>query len=772
MRKDKPENEPPNAGADPAAALDLPGITLSAAPMSRGPRTAIYRGWDRVHRCEVIVKVQTVIGDRVAANRFRREAEVMQRVRHPNIVALYQFHDNNPSALVMEYVPGRTLEEWVAQEGRMDTARAASLVEEVAAALDCIHTQDIIHRDVKPSNILIPKHGPVRLSDFGVAHVEEIRPLTVMGDVLGTIEYASPEQVHGNEVPDARSDVYSLAAVAYFALTGVPPFRAADSSMQAHLSVMHRQVFAEPSTLQSHRAELTPGINAAILRGLAKAPNERYLSAGQLAAALRSAVEAASGVPERSAMAVTSRRSATRVGTLAGATLLVFGAVAVREMQPPVQTTGLSWKSKNRVASVPRLTPAPHSAAALPLKTASPTRRMAAAPKPVRVAVADSLQERVASRHAPMSAPKKRLVTERPKYRRHPDVVASAAVPVRSSPPMAAKPLERMTKRAKPMTAPPPAWLAVYASQTLGGQAGSVPARAVYVDGQLVSSLVAGGWAALPAGKHLISYVPPAQSGFSPNPGVWVTLAPGTHLRRQILLPVAPTGGTVQTAARPPAPIVPPAPPVSKPAAVAAAPPTAAVGWYTVSGWAAKASGKNNSEIKPELVRASAEWVKIDGQPMPALASGDWAELPAGRHTVTFQPALGLGVGPKTWDIELAGQGHLQQQVPLPPAASKSVGWYNVSGWMAQRSSGQKPNLVRTSAQWVKVDGQPVLPLALGEWAELPAGKHTVTFQPTAGVGMSQKTWDIDLAPQAHLDQKIPLPAQEAPSQALPVSRS
>ncbi|MDQ2798769.1 MAG: serine/threonine protein kinase [Armatimonadota bacterium] len=756
MRKDDPET-------DPAASLALPGITLAAAPLSRGPRTAIYRGWDSVHRCEVIVKVQTVTGDQVAADRFRREAEVMQRVRHPNIVALYQFHDNNPSALVMEYVPGRTLEELVAQDGQLDTARAASLIEEVAAALDCIHTQGIIHRDVKPSNILIPKHGPTRLSDFGVAHVDEITPLTVMGDVLGTIEYASPEQVTGNETPDARSDVYSLAAVAYFALAGVPPFRAADSSTQAQLSVMHRQVFAEPEPLQSHRANLTPGINAAVLRGLAKAPDARYPSAGQLAAALRSAVEAASGVPERSAMAAASRRTGALVGTLAGATLLVFGAVAVHEMHQPVPLSGPAWKSKGKTvaAIVPPAAPPPHSAAAVPPKSATSTRRLAAAPKPVRVAVADSRQERVASRPAPTPVSKKMPVTERPKYRRHPNVVATATVPARVSPAMTAKPLRRIAGRIKPENAPRQAWLAVYASQ-IGQtmQLANVPARAVYVDGHLVSSLAAGGWAALPAGKHLISYVPPAQSGFSRNPGLWVTLAPGAHVRRQILLPVAPNNSTRLVAARPPVAVIPTAPPVSKPLAVAAIP--TAVGWYTVSGWAAKAQGEN----KPDLVRASAQWVKVDGQPVPALARGDWAELPAGKHSVTFQPALGLGVGPKTWDIELTGQGHLQQQVPLPPAASTSVGWYTVSGWMAMQSSGQKPNLVRTSAQWVKVDGQPVLPLAMGNWAELPSGKHIITFQPTVGMAVSPKTWDIDLAPQAHLDQKVPLPALDAPSAA------
>ena len=101
----------------------------------------------------------------------------------------------------------------------------------------------------------------------------------------------------------------------------------------------------------------------------------------------------------------------------------------------------------------------------------------------------------------------------------------------------------------------------------------------------------------------------------------------------------------------------------------------------------------------------------------------------------------------------------MEQQIPLPADASAPVGWYTVSGWAARRPVSSKPDLARVSAQWVKVDGQPVLGLALGQWATLPAGKHTVTLQPTPGLGLPAKTWDIDLEAQGHLDQKIPLDA-------------
>ena len=261
------------------------------------------------------------------------------------------------------------------------------------------------------------------------------------------------------------------------------------------------------------------------------------------------------------------------------------------------------------------------------------------------------------------------------------------------------------------------------------------------------------GWATLTPGRHLISLVPPAQGGSRSHPGVWVALAPGAYVST-VIPPAAPPS---REAHSPSAPVAPRRP--GPPSGSLAGAPAANVGWYAVAGWiASEAAGP---KISP--VRASADWIKVDGQPVPALALGQWAALPAGKHVVTFQPKPGLGVGPKTWDIDIAAQAHLAQNVPLPPTsapqpllASDQVGWYTVSGWVPVAAPGRKPNLVRASAQWVKVDGRPNSALALGQWAELPAGKHVVTFQPTPPLGIPPKSWDIDLAPQAHLDQKIP----------------
>lgn len=716
---------------DPAPLPALPGIVLTPSPLHRGPFAAVYRGWDWVHRCDVIVKVQRATGDAVAAERFRREAAVMKRLRHPNIVALYQFHDNDPAALVLEYVPGRTLAEQVTGDGWLTPVGTAGVIEEIAAALDCAHAQGVIHRDVKPSNILLPRRGSARLYDFGVAHIDDDAPLTVMGDILGTIEYASPEQVHGNEAPDARSDVYSLAAVAYFALTGTPPFRAADASTQAQLSVMHRQVFAEPPPLRFHREDLSPEVEAAVLRGLAKAPASRYPSAGQFAAALRAAVEAGAGAPERPAMAAASRRTGALAGALAGATLLLGGLVLWRTEHPaalrPIQ-----------IAQGMSPSPLPPKAT-LPAPTA-PKPRVALAPatKPAIKRVRPSVAAAWPHPLSVKAASRPELRHSKPAHFRPAGNLVAAAVPP-------------AWPKATAKTTPKRAWLYVYARQAAAqtgpaGRMAGISAQSVWVDGHRAFDLAGGRWTSLPAGRHLVSFIPDPKSGYAPHKDVAVMLTPGAHLRKQILLPAAINPGTLVAALAP------------RP-----------VGWYTVSGWVPVSTPGQKSP----LARASAQWVKVDGQPVPALALGRWAPLPAGKHVVTFQPTPALGIGPKTWNIDLTAHAHLDQKIPLatPVSAAQQaappVGQLSISGWLPVPVPGRKPRLVPVAAEWIKVDGLTSPELAQGRWVSLPAGRHVLTFQPVPGSGAAPATCVISLSPQARLKQLVPLPAVSLPTAPL-----
>ncbi len=718
----------------------------------------------------MIVKVQRATGDPIAAERFRREAAVMKRLRHPNIVALYRFQDGDPAALVLEYVPGRTLAELVDADGWLTPDRAARVIEEIAAALDCAHAQGIIHRDVKPSNILLPQRGPARLYDFGVAHIDEETPLTVMGDILGTIEYASPEQVHGNETPDARSDVYSLAAVAYFALAKTPPFRASDNSTQAQLSVMHRQVFADPPPLRLYREDLPPIVEAAVLRGLAKAPASRYLSAGQFAAALRAAVEAGAGVPEQPATAAASRRTGALTGAMAGATLLLLGGVALWKtgiftVPHPAQSAQMAHGGQVTPPRplLPEAAPpaAPSRAQPVAVATVPPPKPVAAVHPPKPAVAARRLQPHPVQT-AGGSAPARPKGLHAPSARR---LVASAAPAVRAHPHLTPRPLPPAAQAVEPKkagravakAAPGRAWLYVFARQNLAplGPAermAGINAQSVWVDGYRASDLAGGRWTSLPAGRHLVSFVPDPKSGFAPRKDVVVTLTPGAHVRKQILLPLLAGSGVLLAAARPAAP-----------AAGAALP----VGWYTVSGWV---PGDAPGHPLP-LVRASAQWVKVDGRPVPALALGGWAQLPAGKHVVTFQPTPALGIGPKTWNIDLTAQAHLSQQIPFPAPtarlASSPVGWLSVSGWLPITPPGQKPQLLPVAAEWVKVDGRPSPDLARGGWVSLPAGRHVLVFQPLPGSGADPATRVISLGPQVHLNQLVPLPAAPLPATPL-----
>ena len=586
--------------------ITLDGITLRPQPLSRGPLAVLYRGWDRVHRCEVVVKLQRLTDDPVAANRFGREAAVMLRLRHPSIVALYASHEGNPAALVMEYVPGPTLAALVSAEGRLSPARAAQIIEEIAAALDCIHALGIVHRDVKPSNILLPRRGPAKLTDFGVARIDDDVPLTVMGDILGTIEYASPEQVHGNGAVDARSDVYSLAAVAYFALTGTPPFRAADSTTQAQLSVMHRQVFADPPPLRFHRKELSPAIEEAVLRGLAKAPDARYNSAGQFAAMLRAAVAAASGEPQQEAVAAASRRAGVLAGGLAGAAALLLVGLALwktNEFKPSPSTSSAStFYAPTSSASTTRLAQNP-----APLVLPKPSLPKPAPPKLM----------------PPKSLPLKHIAARpHPVPRR-----VSAVLPA----PKPAPKMASVKPHRKPILT-----AQVFKPQALKPKPHRAAARA-HSPGHLALIPKAAPLKAVPSKRE-----PPSKAAIIP-------------ISPKLAAAIAPNAG----AALPPAAV---STPVN---------PSAGVGWYTVSGWIAVAD--QAAAPNAPLVRAPALWIKVDGQPYPALALGQWAALPAGKHLVTFQPAAGLGAGPKTWAIDLAPLAHLNQQVPLPPAPLPAI---------------------------------------------------------------------------------------------------
>jgi predicted Ser/Thr protein kinase len=252
-------------------------------PLGWGGMAEVYLAADRLLGREVAVKVilQRFADDEEFTSRFRREARAAASLNHPNVVAVHDVgvHQGNPF-IVMEYVPGRTLADMVRENGPLPLDRAAEVGEAVARALGAAHAAGIVHRDVKPGNIMVTADGRIKVLDFGIARALRWTPLTDTPAVHGTAEYMAPEYVRG-EGADPRSDVYSLGAVLYEALTGRPPFTG-DSPLQ----VAYRQLEEAPAPPETIRPEISAALSAVVLRCLAKHPGERYRRAEELAADL------------------------------------------------------------------------------------------------------------------------------------------------------------------------------------------------------------------------------------------------------------------------------------------------------------------------------------------------------------------------------------------------------------------------------------------------------------------------------------------------------
>jgi Protein kinase domain len=257
--------------------------------IGRGGMGSVYRAYDVRLRRWVALKI--LYSDLVArpdfVERFFREAQTAAMLEHPNIVTIYDINQlGDELQIVMGWVDGRDLQQVVEQEGPLAPVRAAHILDQVAAALDHAHDQPqpIYHRDIKLSNIMVGPNDRVVLTDFGIAKSIGDSALTVTGQFVGTPEYMAPELVEGRSA-DRRSDLYALGVVLYHMLTGRAPFRA-----ETPLAVLHQHVHTPPPSPRSHTPTLTPAVEQVVLKALAKDPDRRYQSAGELAAAFREAL--------------------------------------------------------------------------------------------------------------------------------------------------------------------------------------------------------------------------------------------------------------------------------------------------------------------------------------------------------------------------------------------------------------------------------------------------------------------------------------------------
>ncbi|GAA3449175.1 Stk1 family PASTA domain-containing Ser/Thr kinase [Dactylosporangium matsuzakiense] len=263
-----------------------------------GGMAEVHRGRDlRLGRDVAIKTLRTDLArDATFQLRFRREAQNAASLNHPAIVAVYDTGEERGPAgeelpyIVMEFVNGRTLKEVLAAEGRLTPRRALEITADICAALEFSHRHGIIHRDIKPGNVMLTQTGQVKVMDFGIARAlaSGATTMTQTSAVIGTAQYLSPEQARGEPV-DARSDVYASGCVLFELLCGHPPF-VGDNPV----SVAYQHVREDPRPPSSSNRDVTPEIDAVVLKALAKNPLNRYQSAGEMRADV---MRAAAGRP-------------------------------------------------------------------------------------------------------------------------------------------------------------------------------------------------------------------------------------------------------------------------------------------------------------------------------------------------------------------------------------------------------------------------------------------------------------------------------------------
>ena len=282
-----------NVGQTLAGRYDLEEL------VGAGGMSSVYRARDTALERRVAIKVlhEHYSGDPEYIERFRREARAIARLSHPNIVTVIDRgeHDGR-QFIVFEHVSGETLKEALAREGPLPVERALALTHQIARALAFAHGVGIVHRDVKPENVLIDADGSAKVTDFGIARSLDVdEGLTETGTVLGTSDYLAPEQASGEQV-DERSDQYALGAVLHELLTGEVPYPGPNS-----MAVAVRHLRDPVPSVREKRPSVSPRVDGIVARAMAKRPDDRFPSMEAMMAALEASLAEERKVRRRAA---------------------------------------------------------------------------------------------------------------------------------------------------------------------------------------------------------------------------------------------------------------------------------------------------------------------------------------------------------------------------------------------------------------------------------------------------------------------------------------
>ncbi len=265
--------------------------------LAAGGMAEVYEGHDRLLARRVAIKVLLAqyAHDPSFLTRFRREAQAAASLSHPNIVAVFDTGaEDNIWFIVMEYVAGRTLKDLIKTQGPVPPARAAEISADVASALAGAHARGIVHRDVKPGNVMLTTDGKVKVMDFGIARASAVPSITQTAAMVGTVQYIAPEQAQGLEA-DARSDVYALGCCLYEMLTGQVPFTG-----PTPVAIAYRHVQEDPTPPRVLNPDVTVSLERVCLKAMAKQPQDRYQTALEMRQDLeraRAGAPVAAGIP-------------------------------------------------------------------------------------------------------------------------------------------------------------------------------------------------------------------------------------------------------------------------------------------------------------------------------------------------------------------------------------------------------------------------------------------------------------------------------------------